>query len=156
VGADKHNDLGGGPTIPDFAFYEGDIDEVQIWNRALSQDEIDFYRHMSLTGTEPGLVDYWKFDEGSGSIAADQVAPAGNLTLCPGATWIPSTAPVNVTGVRPGEGQPGSRLAVYPNPVRAGTQISLECSSSGTASLSVFDLSGRQVARPWQGPVTAG
>jgi len=156
IGADKHNDLGGGATIPDFAFYEGDIDEVQIWNRALSQDEIDLYRRISLTGTEPGLVDYWKFDEGSGFIATDQVAAAGDLALYPGATWIPSTAPVNVTGVGPLDARSGSRLTAYPNPARAGTKILLECSATGTANFSVFDLSGRQIARPWEGRVTAG
>ena len=46
--------------------FEGDIDEVRIYNRALNTSEI-----MDLYQFEYGLVGYWNFDEGSGSIAYD-------------------------------------------------------------------------------------
>src|SRR4029453_18350927 len=108
IGADKHNQLGLGPTIPDFDFYEGRIDEAQIWSRALTQAEIAFYRRTSLTGLEPGLIHYWKFDEGAGGVAMDDAGSA-DLTLQPGASWVVSGAPVNVTGV--GEPSGASRTA---------------------------------------------
>src|SRR5262249_50710263 len=117
IGADKHNDVGAGPTIPDFDFFEGCIDEAQVWDHALSQGEIDFYRHIRLTGSEPGLVDYWNFDEGTAVTAADAGSAHADLTLSPGAVWKISTAPVNVTGVdaMPGVTRP-DRLAAYPIP----------------------------------------
>jgi hypothetical protein len=42
--------------------FKGSIDEVRIWNVARSGDQIREYMHRSLTGAEPGLVGYWKFD----------------------------------------------------------------------------------------------
>jgi|GEM_PF-2536076 len=47
----------------------GQIDEVRVWNRALSQPEIQLQMSVRLTGHEPGLVGYWNFDT---SIANDK------------------------------------------------------------------------------------
>ncbi|MCF7764990.1 MAG: LamG domain-containing protein, partial [Verrucomicrobia bacterium] len=41
----------------------GLIDEVRVWNRALSAQEIRSRMSMQLTGEEPGLVGYWNFDD---------------------------------------------------------------------------------------------
>jgi hypothetical protein len=53
-------------------FFAGNIDEVRIWNRALSQDEIRHHMCEKLTGTEPGLVAYYRMDEGT-----DNTCPGG-------------------------------------------------------------------------------
>jgi type II secretory pathway pseudopilin PulG len=47
-------------------YFNGIIDNVRIYNRALSDDEI-----AQLAGTRAGLMGQWKFDEGSGQIATD-------------------------------------------------------------------------------------
>lgn len=157
LGADKHNQLGNGPTIPDFDFFEGFVDEAQVWNRALTQSEIAFYRRISLSGLEPGLIHYWKFDEGTGLVAADGATHQADLTLYPGATWVTSTAPVNVTAV--GEPEPegsAARLMAFPNPTRGGTTVLLETSAGRDWTVALFDLSGRQIARLGSGPVVAG
>jgi hypothetical protein len=131
VGADKHNQLGSGATVPDFDFYEGRIDEAQVWNRALTGGEIAFYRRISLTGLEPGLIHYWKFDEGNGATALDEATHQADLTLFPGASWVVSTAPVNVTGVDPSLVETvGARLRAFPNPMRGRATILLESGSS--------------------------
>ncbi|OGD30828.1 hypothetical protein A2833_01375 [Candidatus Azambacteria bacterium RIFCSPHIGHO2_01_FULL_44_55] len=41
----------------------------------------------ALTGTGSGLVGYWKFDEGSGTVAADSSGNANNGTLLNGPAW---------------------------------------------------------------------
>ncbi len=51
--------------------FDGAIDEVRIWDRALTQQEIQNNMDLVLTGSEPGLVAYYGFDEGSGQIAFD-------------------------------------------------------------------------------------
>ncbi|MHC4658315.1 MAG: LamG-like jellyroll fold domain-containing protein, partial [Planctomycetota bacterium] len=51
--------------------FRGIIDEVRVWNVARTQQQIERAMHRSLSGSESGLVGYWKFDEGSGDIARD-------------------------------------------------------------------------------------
>ncbi len=52
-------------------FFHGIIDEVRIWNKAKTAQEItnDFSRSMS--GSEDHLIAYWKFDEEGGDYAYD-------------------------------------------------------------------------------------
>ena len=51
--------------------FNGKIDEVAVFNRALSAEEIRALMHTKLTGDEPNLVAYWDFDEGEGQVAGD-------------------------------------------------------------------------------------
>ena len=43
-------------------FYEGQIAEVRIWNKARTADEIKNSMYLQLTGQEVGLVGYWRLD----------------------------------------------------------------------------------------------
>lgn len=52
--------------------FQGMIDEVRLWNTAQTEKEIRDQMCVKLTGTEPGLVGYWNFDETKGSIATDE------------------------------------------------------------------------------------
>ncbi|MHC4095188.1 MAG: LamG-like jellyroll fold domain-containing protein [Planctomycetota bacterium] len=80
--------------------FDGIIDEVAIYNRALSVGEVRANMHKRLTGDEPGLVGYWDFDEGQGQIVYDLSGNGNNGRL--GSTpdvdagdpaWIESDAP---------------------------------------------------------------
>ena len=71
--------------------FNGSIDEVRVWNRARSADEIKEDRHHRLVGREPGLVGYWRFDENTGTTVYDQTDSANNGTIS-GATWEKSDA----------------------------------------------------------------
>ena len=62
-------------------FWNGTIDEVKIYNRALSGAEI----REEYGGT---LAAYWKFDEGTGSIAHDSSAFGNDGTLMNEPTWV--------------------------------------------------------------------
>ncbi len=61
---------------------DGTIDEVRVYNRALSPSEID-----ALYNWAPGPVGYWNFDEGDGSAAYDNSGNdiTGTIT---DATWV--------------------------------------------------------------------
>jgi hypothetical protein len=50
-------------------YYKGGIDEISLWNKALSQTEIQDMMANELTGSEIGLKLYYKFNQG---------IPAGN------------------------------------------------------------------------------
>jgi len=56
--------IGNSSGIGDTDLFAGYVDEVRIFNRALSEEEIEKnYKH-TLTGAEEGLMVYWPFDEG--------------------------------------------------------------------------------------------
>ena len=55
-------------------FY-GSVSDVRIWNVARTEEEINANKDKRLTGTEEGLIAYWKLDEASGDKAIDS---AGN------------------------------------------------------------------------------
>ncbi len=57
--------------------YSGMIDEVSIWNIALTQEQIQSSMENKLNGNEPGLVGYWSFDEQSDESISD-VSPNSN------------------------------------------------------------------------------
>ncbi len=83
------------PAQSGTGYYAGEIDEVSLWNVALLPSQIQTYMNRSLSGYEPNLVGYWRFDEGSGSTTAD-VSGNGNTAYISGATWTASTAPVGI------------------------------------------------------------
>ncbi|MDA1277125.1 MAG: DUF3466 family protein, partial [Verrucomicrobia bacterium] len=58
--------------------FNGNIDEVQVWNRPLTASEIQINMNHPLSGAEDGLLLYWRFDEGEDERATDSAAIAGN------------------------------------------------------------------------------
>ncbi|MFJ5881761.1 LamG-like jellyroll fold domain-containing protein [Kitasatospora cineracea] len=74
--------------------FEGDLDEVRLWNRERSAAELADDLNHRLIGNEAGLVAYYRFDEGSGSTADDQSDRALHGTLKGDAKWTGSDAPV--------------------------------------------------------------
>ena len=76
----------GGPG-PGSVYFNGEIDEVRIWNLARTSSEISSYKDSCLQGDETGLIAYWKLEEGSGTLAADLTLNGNNGTLVNGAIW---------------------------------------------------------------------
>ena len=86
------------------AFFNGQIDELRVWNIARTAADITSTMHRTLAGNEAGLTGYWKFDETSGTSTADAVLGAGHVAH-PGAllassaanlpTFVVSGAPLN-------------------------------------------------------------
>jgi hypothetical protein len=84
--------IGRYPGTPFNGHFDGEIDEVKLWNRAdIGTD--DKARKASLVGNEDGLLAYFRFDERSGSQTVDAVSgQAATLQNAP--TWQTSSAPV--------------------------------------------------------------
>jgi hypothetical protein len=79
----------------------GSVDEVRIWNYARSSSQLQAEMNRVLQGNEPGLIGYWRFDEGDGQISADWTGNNNPIRL--GAsdesdagdpTWVVSDAPL--------------------------------------------------------------
>jgi hypothetical protein len=82
--------FGGGPV----RFFTGQMDEVRVWTVARSAAEIASTMHQTLTGSEPGLILYWRFEEGSGRVLRDSSTAHNDGALNFSIAWVPSTAPV--------------------------------------------------------------
>ncbi len=74
-------------------WFGGDLEEVRIWRAARTEEEVREGMHRTMTGTEPGLVAYWQFNEGAGTTAADIIS-GHDGTLNGGAAWAASDTPV--------------------------------------------------------------
>jgi hypothetical protein len=79
--------------------FQGDIEEVTIWNQGLGLATINYIKHRSLRGDEDGLVALWRFDEGAGDSATDSTANARVATLVDAPEWINSYAPIALSPV---------------------------------------------------------
>ena len=69
-------------------YFNGRIDDVRIWNVARTAAQIQADMNRGLAGNEPGLVGYWRFDEGSGTVANDATSNHNDGTLTNGPTWL--------------------------------------------------------------------
>ena len=60
----KSLSVGGGINRPGFDIYNGFVDDVRLWSRALTESEVNANYTRVLGGTESGLLLYWPLDEG--------------------------------------------------------------------------------------------
>lgn len=107
-------------------FFPGDVKEMRLWNYARTECEIRNAAGEILSGSEAGLIGYWRLDEGSGQVVFDSspggvngtlgqnADPAGDSgdpewivsgththpTLCPTAQVIPSLFNTGVSNSR--------------------------------------------------------
>lgn len=63
--------IGTEDVAPTARAFVGKIDELRLWNTVRSEQEIRSYMTKHLSGSEPGLVGYWRMDEGSGQTIFD-------------------------------------------------------------------------------------
>jgi hypothetical protein len=75
-------------------YFQGMLDEVRVWNTALTQTQIQQTMNQALTGTEPNLLAYYKMDESSGTTLSNSAAtgPIYNADMGSGASWAISGA----------------------------------------------------------------
>jgi hypothetical protein len=80
--------------------FAGGINELRIWEVARTREQIQQSMCIELSGTEPGLVGYWKFNEAGGQTAYDSSVGGndGRLGDSDGSdsadpAWIPAQLP---------------------------------------------------------------
>jgi hypothetical protein len=94
IGADTDENYLGG-------YWIGALDEVRIFSRARTADQVWADMHADRLGPSEGLVAEWTFDDAAGQTAADSSGNGNTATLglsaSPGElqdpSWIPSTVP---------------------------------------------------------------
>jgi hypothetical protein len=73
-------------------YFDGVIDEVRVWNVARTAQQVAANMH-GLKGKKTGLVGWWRFNEGTGTVTTDQ-SGTGNDGQVGGAVWTLDAAPV--------------------------------------------------------------
>ncbi|MHC4368753.1 MAG: LamG domain-containing protein [Planctomycetota bacterium] len=69
------------------------LDDFRVWNYARTQEEIQADMNREVTGVEEGLVGYWRFNEGEGTIAYD-MSPYENHGNITAPVWTADAAPI--------------------------------------------------------------
>lgn len=84
----------GGSSISGTRYFDGQIDEVRIWNDVRTEAEIRENMMKNLIGNETGLIAYYNFNDGEGSTLHDLTSNAlnGTLTNMEDADWVSSGA----------------------------------------------------------------
>ncbi len=72
-------------------YFDGAIDELRVWTVVRTPLQIQTNMRSLLTGGEPGLTGYWRFDEGQGMLAADLTGGNNNPGVLNGPVWIATT-----------------------------------------------------------------
>jgi Concanavalin A-like lectin/glucanases superfamily len=75
--------------------FKGKIDELKIWNRALSSEEIQKTIFTKSSSTEQGLIGYWDFDEPTGATVLDHSPNHFNGIIKGNAARVLSEVPVH-------------------------------------------------------------
>ncbi|PJA55072.1 MAG: hypothetical protein CO167_00275, partial [Candidatus Marinimicrobia bacterium CG_4_9_14_3_um_filter_48_9] len=82
-------------------FYNGQMDEVRVWNVARSEADIQANMCKKLVGSESGLVAYYQMTNGSGTTLNDNSSNSNNGTLSnmDNADWVTSGAAVGYASI---------------------------------------------------------
>ena len=153
------NSSGGGNT------FIGRIDEVRIWNRALSNDEILDSMFIELDGTESNLQAYYQFNQTSGHNLPDLTSNNNNGTLhwaMDDGDWVTSYAPIatvitkdltNVRGVWSARTSFASSIMTISDPDISGNDRIIFGHNDGGLSPNTSDVPGtinRRLNRVWR------
>ena len=95
-------------------YFNGQIDEVRIWNDVRTAAEISDNKDDELVGNESGLVAYYKMSDGTGTTLTDNSSNSYNGTLTNMTTsgastdWVITNAPIAYDNVYTDYGPDGS------------------------------------------------
>jgi predicted acylesterase/phospholipase RssA len=76
-----------GATLHNNVYFTGQLANISVWNYPCTQDQIQTHRSSPLVGNEPGLVAYWRLNEGEGTTVQDQSGNTHNGTLYGDPSW---------------------------------------------------------------------
>jgi hypothetical protein len=81
--------------------FDGEIDEVSIWNTVLTSAEIRQSMCQKLKGNEGNLLAYYRFDDGVGQMVRDETGnyPGGMVNMDPETDWGVSAVALGDTSI---------------------------------------------------------
>lgn len=109
--------------------FRGAIDELRIWNGVRSLTNIRDFMCQKLSGSEPGLIAYYQFEEATGNTALDFT---GNFN-----GTLNNSAPSNANRILSGAALGDESVELYPGSW-VGQNLNLTSAAFGNISLSTF------------------
>jgi len=124
-------------------FFDGNIDEVRIWNVARDSEQLCKWKDCTINSPTQGLISVYNMDHSSGTIATDN-SGNGNDGVCQsGATWFPSSI-LTSCFLSPGNAMEEIESIIYAYPNPANNMLYLY-GLTMNSRIEIFDLSGRQL-----------
>ncbi|WP_278351635.1 endo-beta-N-acetylglucosaminidase H [Chryseobacterium gleum] len=138
--------------------FNGKIDEVRVWKRALSQTEIS-QNMCNVSVPATSLAAYWKFNEGSGSTVQDTSGNGVTLTLtgvdssnwgtdlpCATGSSLLARNASSQKAISEGQVNGKNQIKLYPNPVSKSSSLTVSVPDEySKGKLTVYDYNGRIV-----------
>ncbi len=129
--------------------FHGMLDDLRLWDTARSLAEIKFSKNKFLSGDEPHLAGYWKFDTDEGRTIADTGPYQHHGILKGNARTVPSTAPVGMAaGIKNNNGSLPQNVSLcqnYPNPFNAETTIKYRLYNTSDVMIKVYNIYGQEI-----------
>ena len=72
--------------------FDGQLDDLRVWSSVRSVGEIRRNMYQQLKGSEPNLVGYWDFDDGSGTTLSDRTTHSNHGSFNDSPAWTVSGA----------------------------------------------------------------
>ena len=142
---------------------KGFIEEVQIWERPLSRNEIIKYMFTPPKGDESGLVIYYPFSEGWGNFTKNSVDNYYSGILYNDPIWIdsikrPNDPSIIITSVEENIRDDSKilNLRCWPNPFTESTEIEYFLPGNGKITLEVLNMQGKIVRTLVNANMTSG
>jgi hypothetical protein len=138
------------------SFLNGQIDEMRVWNKALSLEQIQSTMNDTLgaeyySTIDSGLIAYWRFDEledlGVGNAGTDDVRDfsiSGVHADLEGDAFLTSSGVMEICDniTIPGN---YNLQQNFPNPFNPSTKILYSVPQSSTVQIKVFDVIGNEI-----------
>ena len=132
-------------SYPSSNYFEGQIDQVTLWNSVLSEATINTYMGSCLTGSESSVVGHFKMDEGSGSTITDLSSSAANGTMT---NMDAATDWVRIDGPTCSESACGVEMSTevtvslqdLVDPIAAAQDFTVQLDASGNATITANDI----------------
>jgi hypothetical protein len=129
-------------------YFPGRMDELRLWNRAITQAEVQQKMCSSLIpANETGLVGYWKMNEGSGTTIFDATSNSNNGTLNTPVFVVDSACSSPTTSINKFSNK--LNAFIFPNPASSTITVSIN-QLSGNSQVFITNMLGETVYQSTQ------
>lgn len=123
--------------------FKGNIDEVRIWQKTLTQNEIIFNMYNPVIGNEDSLLGLWHFNEGVGDTLYD--SSTYNIKgVINGATWVDGYVITSIDEINLNVND-FKLFQNYPNPFNPITKIKYSIPISELVKIKVYNILGKEI-----------